>query len=141
MVARRPMRTPRAYSGTMLRAAPPVAFVATADPARSRAFYEDTLGLAFVADEGFALVFDLAGTMLRIARVERLEPRPFTVLGWRVDDVEAAVRTLLARGVAFELYSGLDQDDLRIWTSPSGTRIAWFTDPDGNVLSIAQYPI
>jgi len=125
----------------MLRAAPPVAFLATADPERARAFYEDTLGLAFVADEGVALVFDLAGTMLRVARVERLEPRPFTVLGWRVDDVEAAVRALLARGVAFELYSGLDQDDLRIWTSPSGARIAWFTDPDGNVLSIAQYTI
>ena len=79
--------------------------------------------------------------MLRVARVERLEPQPFTVLGWRVDDVVAAVRTLLARGVAFELYSGLDQDDLRIWTSPSGARIAWFRDPDGNLLSIAQHTI
>jgi catechol 2,3-dioxygenase-like lactoylglutathione lyase family enzyme len=121
-----------------LGAAFPIAFVATTDPARARAFYERTLGLAFVADEGFALVFDLAGTMLRVTRVDRLRPHPFTVLGWRVDDAAAAAGGLAAAGVTFERFPGLDQDDLGIWTAPSGARIAWFRDPDGNLLSVTQ---
>jgi catechol 2,3-dioxygenase-like lactoylglutathione lyase family enzyme len=123
----------------VLDAAPPVAFVSTTDPERARAFYHGKLGLTFVADEGFALVFDLAGTMLRVTRVERLRPQPFTVLGWRVDDAEAAAAALASRGVTFERYPGLEQDVLGIWRSPSGARIAWFRDPDGNVLSIGSY--
>jgi catechol 2,3-dioxygenase-like lactoylglutathione lyase family enzyme len=121
-----------------LRGAPPVAFVATTGPARARAFYEDVLGLAFVADEGFALVFEVAGTMLRVTRVEALEPQPFTVLGWRVDNAAAAVRALVERGVGFERYPGLEQDELAIWTSPGGARVAWFKDPDGNTLSLTE---
>jgi catechol 2,3-dioxygenase-like lactoylglutathione lyase family enzyme len=124
----------------MLATAAPVAFVSTTDPARARTFYEGTLGLRLVADEAFALVFDLAGTPLRVTRVDRLEPQPFTVLGWRVDDVTATVRELGARGVAFERYSGLEQDPDAIWTAPSSTRIAWFRDPDGNTLSVSQSP-
>ncbi len=123
----------------MLGTAPPIVFVSTTDPERARAFYEGTLGLEFVADEGFALVFDLQGTMLRVTRVDRLQPQPFTVLGWRVDDVQAAVRALAARGVAFERYPDLEQDDFGTWTSPSGSRIAWFRDPDGNVLSVTAF--
>ncbi len=122
----------------MLGPASPVAFVSTTDPERARAFYEDVLGLSFVADEGFALVFDLRGTPLRVTRVERLEPQPFTVLGWRVDDVDAAMTALAARGVAFERYPSLAQDERGVWASPSGARIAWFRDPDGNVLSVTQ---
>jgi catechol 2,3-dioxygenase-like lactoylglutathione lyase family enzyme len=124
----------------MLTAAAPVAFVSTTDPAQARGFYEGILGLRLVADEAFALVFDLAGTPLRVTRVDRLEPQPFTVLGWRVGDVAATVRELGAHGVAFERYSGLEQDPDGIWTSPSGTRIAWFRDPDGNTLSVSQSP-
>jgi catechol 2,3-dioxygenase-like lactoylglutathione lyase family enzyme len=123
----------------VLASAPPIVFVSTTDPARARAFYENTLGLAFVADEGFALVFDLHGTMLRVTRVDRLRPQPFTVLGWRVDDADEAVRGLAARGVAFDRHSGLEQDELGIWRSPSGARIAWFRDPDGNVLSVTCF--
>src|SRR5262245_37820104 len=102
----------------VLRNAPPIAFVATTDAARARAFYEGTLGLTLLADEPFALVFDLAGTMLRIAKMDSFTPQPFAVLGWRVDDAERAVRTLGARGVRFERYAGLDQDELGIWSSP-----------------------
>jgi catechol 2,3-dioxygenase-like lactoylglutathione lyase family enzyme len=124
----------------MLATSAPVAFVSTTDPARARTFYEGTLGLPLVADEAFALVFDLAGTPLRVTRVDRLDPQPFTVLGWRVSDVTAVVRELGDRGVAFERYPGLEQDPDGIWASPSGTRIAGFRDPDGNTLSVSQSP-
>src|SRR5262245_12033388 len=124
----------------MLADAAPVAFVATTDPARARAFYETTLGLRLLADEAFALVFDLAGTPLRVTRVDRLEAQPFTVLGWQVHDVIATVRELAGRGVRLERYPGLEQDQDGIWTAPSHTRIAWFKDPDGNTLSVSQSP-
>jgi catechol 2,3-dioxygenase-like lactoylglutathione lyase family enzyme len=122
-----------------LGGASPIALVATTDPARARAFYEQTLGLRFVADEDFALVFDCGGVPLRIARMESFTPQPFTVLGWRVDDIVAAVETLSGRGVTFERYPGLEQDLLGVWTSPSGARVAWFKDPDGNTLSLTQF--
>ena len=124
----------------MLRTAGPTAFVPTTDPPRARRFYQDTLGLDFVADEGFALVFDLAGTVLRVTTVDQFAPQPFTVLGWRVTDAAAAVRELAGRGVSFERFAGLDQDALGIWHSPSGARIAWFKDPDGNLLSLSEHP-
>lgn len=96
------------------------------------------LGLTFVADDGVALVFDLAGTMLRIAHVDTFTAQPFTVLGWRVEDVARTVLALEQRGVTFERYSGLDQDGLGVWLSPAGARVAWFKDPDGNVLALSQ---
>ena len=116
-----------------------MAFVATRDAARARPFYEDVLGLRFVADEPYALVFDACGTLLRIQKVEAFLPHPFTALGWQVPDVAATAKVLTERGVRFERYPGMmEQDDLGIWTSPSGARIAWFRDPDGNVLSLTQ---
>jgi catechol 2,3-dioxygenase-like lactoylglutathione lyase family enzyme len=119
--------------------APPIVFLATTDRERSRSFYADTLGLTLVADEGFALVFDLAGVMLRVTRVNDLRPQPFTVAGWRVDDMDATARALAARGVALDRYPRLEQDALGLWRSPSGARIGWFRDPDGNVLSITSF--
>src|SRR5262249_60218862 len=98
-----------------LREAAPIALLATTDAARARGFYGGVLGLGFVADEHFALVFDLAATMLRIAKLDAFTPQPFAVLGWRVGDAERAVRALGARGVRFERYAGLDQDELGIW--------------------------
>jgi len=127
------------YDGRVLGPVRPIAFVSTTDPARARAFYEDTLGLTFVADEGFALVFDLAGVMLRVTRVGEVRPQSFTVLGWHVGDIDAVVRELTGRGVAFERYEGLEQDALGVWRSPSGARVAWFRDPDGNVLSVTRF--
>ncbi|MDQ6748712.1 MAG: VOC family protein [Candidatus Dormibacteraeota bacterium] len=123
----------------VLRTARPTAFVPTTDPPRARRFYQDTLDLDFVGDEQFALVFDLAGTMLRVTRVDELHPQPFTLLGWRVSDIAAAARELAGRGVSFERFGDLDQDDLGIWRSPSGAQVAWFKDPDGNLLSLSQH--
>ena len=122
----------------MLGSARPVVFVATTDGDRAREFYEGVLGLALVEDQGFALVFDLAGTPLRVTRVESFTPQPFTVLGWEVDDLEGAMRGLVDRGVTFERFDGLDQDDVGVWTSPAGTRVAWFRDPDGNTIGLSS---
>ena len=122
----------------MLKSRPIVAFVATTDPKRAKAFYAKALGLRLVSEDGFALVFDAGGTMLRIATVNALQPAGYTVLGWIVPNIAKAVRALVERGVAFQRYKGMPQDDLGIWSSPSGARVAWFTDPDGNTLSLTQ---
>ena len=118
----------------------PVLFLATAQPDRARAFYEQSLGLTFVDDTPFALVFDVAGTQLRIQKLEQLAPAQHTVLGWAVDDVHAAVRDLRAAGVEFLRFDGMAQDDAGVWKSPSGAQVAWFKDPDGNVLSLTESP-
>jgi catechol 2,3-dioxygenase-like lactoylglutathione lyase family enzyme len=125
----------------VLRDARPTAFLPTTDPVRARRFFQETLGLGFVADEGFALVFELGETMLRVTRVEQFEPQPFTVLGWRVPDVELAIQELKGRGVSFQRFPELGQDDRGVWQSPSGARIAWFKDPDGNLLSLTEHPV
>ena len=122
----------------MLSTARIVAFVAAADPDRARRFYVETLGLPLLADEPFALVFDANGVMLRVQKVAAVAPAPHTVLGWNVPDVRAAVAALAAKGVAFERFDGMSQDAHGIWTSPSGACIAWFKDPDGNLLSLTQ---
>jgi len=116
-----------------------VAFGATVDAARAARFYGDVLGLRVRSDDAFALVLDANGTELRLQKVEALTPQRFTVLGWQVRDLDATLATLTARGVSAERYAGLDQDDRGVWRAPSGARIAWFTDPDGNLLSVAQY--
>jgi catechol 2,3-dioxygenase-like lactoylglutathione lyase family enzyme len=115
-----------------------IAFVATGDPARARAFYGDTLGLELVEETPFAVVFSVGATMLRVTVVDAVIAAPYTVLGWAVADIAARVRELGKRGVAFERYAGLEQDELGVWRSPSGARIAWFKDPDGNTLSLTQ---
>lgn len=122
----------------MLQATSPIAFIATVMPDRSRAFYAETLGLQLLADDQFSLVFDLAGVPLRVQKVRELQPQPFTVLGWQVHDAAATVQGLQSRGVVFEHYAFLQQDALGIWDAPGGARIAWFKDPDGNVLSLTQ---
>lgn len=115
-----------------------VAFVATAKPAEARSFYQEKLGLKFLNDDGFALVFDINGTMLRIAKVRDLTPAPFTVLGWEVKHIEETVAHLHKNGVTFERFPGLTQDPLGVWSAPGGTKVAWFKDPDGNILSLSQ---
>jgi catechol 2,3-dioxygenase-like lactoylglutathione lyase family enzyme len=122
----------------VLESAELVALVASTDLARSRAFYEETLGLPCEDETPLACVFRANGTMLRVTRVEARAPAAYTVLGWIVDDVAATVRGLAARGVAFDRYEGMEQDELGIWRSPSGARVAWFHDPDGNTLSLTQ---
>ena len=115
-------------------------FVATCDPDRAKRFYRDTLRLPLVREElPFALVFDVNGTMLRVTIVEKLSPAPFTVLGWQVPNIAVAVNTLQEAGVTFQRYPGMPQDEIGIWTSPSGAKVAWFKDPDGNTLSLSQH--
>ena len=115
-----------------------IAFAPSTDLARSRAFYEDVLGLPLTEDSSFAVAFDARGTQLRVTAVEQRVAAPYTVLGWGVPDVAGAIRELTARGVEFERYAGMDQDADGVWRSPSGARVAWFRDPDGNVLSLTE---
>ena len=123
----------------MLGSSPVIAFVATTDPGRAKAFYAGALGLRLTGEDPFALVFDAGGTMLRVATAPAVKPAGYTVLGWQVRDIDRAVRDLAGKGVAFQRYDGMPQDDQGIWTSPGGARIAWFLDPDGNTLSLTEF--
>jgi catechol 2,3-dioxygenase-like lactoylglutathione lyase family enzyme len=117
------------------------AFVPCADLGRCRPFYERVLGLPLAADVSpFALEFAGTGARLRLTRVEDLRPQPFTIAGWQVPDLAAEIDRLAAAGVAFQRYDGMEQDGRGIWAAPGGARIAWFLDPDGNTLSLAEYP-
>jgi catechol 2,3-dioxygenase-like lactoylglutathione lyase family enzyme len=123
----------------MLSQSRPISFAATQNARKSREFYEKTLGLKFISEDGFALVFDANGTMLRIQKVEAVDPRGYTVLGWNVKNITSEVRNLASLGVNFARYEGMGQDDSGIWISPSGAKIAWFQDPDGNILSLTEF--
>ena len=116
-----------------------IAFVPTRDPNQARAFYEGILGLRFVKDDGFALVFDANGIMIRIAKAPEFQPLPFTILGWQVSSIEKMAADLQKKGVDFERFGFFEQDDLGIWSAPGGDKVAWFKDPDGNLLSISQH--
>ena len=117
-----------------------VAFVPTTDSEKARAFYEGVLGLRFVNDDGFAMVLDANGIMIRVAKVGKdFSPVPFTILGWQVSGIEDVVQDLQKNGVRCEIFGFFKQDELGIWTAPTGDKVAWFKDPDGNVLSIGQH--
>lgn len=122
----------------MLGSAKIVAFAPITDAQRARRFYETVLGLRFLSQDPFALVMDANGTTLRLALVQSVQPAPFTVLGWEVAAIQDTVTALEQRGVAFERFPGMPQDDLGIWTAPGGAKVAWFKDPDGNLLSVSQ---
>jgi catechol 2,3-dioxygenase-like lactoylglutathione lyase family enzyme len=117
-----------------------MAFVPTAHPDLAMSFYRDTLGLELIEDSPFALVFRAERTMLRVQKVREFTPLPGTVLGWRVPDIRAAVQALSARQVSFERYDGMRQDELGIWLAPGGAKVAWFKDPEGNTLSLTEFP-
>jgi catechol 2,3-dioxygenase-like lactoylglutathione lyase family enzyme len=123
----------------MLSASKVISFVATKDASKARTFYEQMLGLTFVSDSPFALEFDANGTMLRIQKVQQHSPAIHTVLGWDVADIQAEIVALARKGVVFERYGFLSQDDRGVWIAPSGAKIAWFKDPDGNTLSLTQF--
>ena len=116
-----------------------VAFVPTRDADKSRAFYEGLLGLRFIKDDGFALVLDANGIMIRVAKVPEFNPAQFTILGWQVSEIEKVVQALQKKGVHFEVFGFFKQDELGIWTAPTGDKVAWFKDPDGNILSVSQH--
>jgi catechol 2,3-dioxygenase-like lactoylglutathione lyase family enzyme len=115
-----------------------VAFVPTKDAEKARAFYVDVLGLRFIKDDGFAMVLDANGIMVRVAKAQ-FTPAQFTILGWQVKNIETTVAGLLEKGVHFERFGFFEQDALGIWTAPTGDKVAWFKDPDGNVLSVSQH--
>ncbi len=122
-----------------LTSAKAVAFIMTRDRAISEAYYGDTLGLTRLPGDDFAAVFDMAGTILRITEIPDWTAGPHPALGWHVDDIVAVVTALTAKGVSFTVYDGYGQDALGIWTAPDGSaKVAWFSDPDGNVLSLTQ---
>jgi catechol 2,3-dioxygenase-like lactoylglutathione lyase family enzyme len=116
-----------------------VAFVPIKDSHKARAFYEGVLGLRFVKDDGFALVMEANGIMVRVAKVPEFKPAQFTILGWEVPDIEKMVTALQAKGVHLERFGFFEQDKLGIWTAPTGDKVAWFKDPDGNILSLSQH--
>lgn len=118
-----------------------IGFATIVDVARAKEFYRDKLGLRLLSEEPpFALVFDANGIMLRLGMGKELPPARGTVLGWQVPDVAATVRDLEPAGIRFERYEQLNQDELGIWTTPTGAKVAWFKDPDGNILSISEHP-
>ena len=123
----------------MLSAGKLIGFVPTKDSARSREFYEGKLGFKFVSDDQFALVMQAGKSMIRIVKGAKFKPAQYTVMGWEVADVEAMVKWLNGRGVTFEKYPFVKDQELGIWTTPNGDKIAWFKDPDGNVLSLSQH--
>ncbi len=116
-----------------------IAFVPIKNSAKARAFYEGVLGLRFVKDDGFALVLEANGIMVRAAKMKEFTPAQFTILGWQVSDIETVVRALATKGVHFEIFGFFKQDELGIWTAPTGDKVAWFKDPDGNMLSVSQH--
>jgi len=124
----------------MLAGAKLVAFAATTNSATARHFYGTVLGLPIRSEDTFAISLDAGDVELRLQKVEHFTPQPFTALGWQVADVTSVLAQLAGEGVIPERYSWLEQDAAGIWCAPSGARVAWFKDPDGNLLSVAQYP-
>ncbi|HYA34345.1 MAG TPA: VOC family protein [Candidatus Binataceae bacterium] len=121
---------------------PLVAFVAATDGDRAKDFYGNRLGLRLTLENlPFALFYDAHGVSLHVQLVREMKPAPYTVLGWDVQDIARTIEDLAAVGITPERFAGLEQDELGVWTSPtSKAKVAWFKDPDGNVLSIAEFP-
>jgi len=114
------------------------AFVPTVKPAEAKSFYKDILGLTLLSEDNYALEFDANGTLLRVTIVPELTPHPFTVLGWNIEDIASTIKALNKKGVFCEKYGFLEQDKLGVWTAPGGSKVAWFKDPDGNLLSLTE---
>lgn len=123
----------------MLSERPIQPMLAITDPQAAKRFYGDLLGLRLLEEDPFALTYDGANVPLRLNKAPAFTPQHFTVLGWRVPDVRAAARDLADRGVVFERFEGMEQDDLGVWTPPGGAGgVCWFKDPDGNLLSLSH---
>jgi catechol 2,3-dioxygenase-like lactoylglutathione lyase family enzyme len=115
------------------------AFIPTIEPEKSKEFYIHVLGLKLISEDYYGMEFYSNGTLLRINLVNKLSPQPFTVLGWDVEDLPAMIGSLSKAGVIFERYNFIEQDAFGIWTAPGGVRVAWFKDPDGNLLSLTEH--
>jgi catechol 2,3-dioxygenase-like lactoylglutathione lyase family enzyme len=134
-----PQAVKLAEEAGMLNSAKMMGFVLTKDYDKARAFYEGKLGLRFVSLDQFALALRAGENMVRISKMPNFTPLQSTVLGWEVQDIEAAVAWLQKRGVEFDKYPFVQDRERGIWTAPSGDKVAWFKDPDGNVLSVSQH--
>jgi catechol 2,3-dioxygenase-like lactoylglutathione lyase family enzyme len=138
-LAKRPGLTERKDYVGILETAKPAIIICTRDRARATAFYRDTLGLTLAYEDTFAAVFNVGGGTLRVSSVPEFKPHEHTILGFHVPDVPATVKAMHERGVRFNSYPAFRQDELGIWTAPGATlRVAWFNDPDGNVLSLTN---
>ena len=114
------------------------AFVPTTMPVKAKSFYRDILGLRLLSEDNYAIEFEANGILLRIIIVPELKPQAFTVLGWNVNDIASMIGYLNSKGIKCENYEFLKQDKSGVWISPSGSKVAWFKDPDGNVLSLTE---
>ena len=114
------------------------AFVPTTKPDKAKSFYKDVLGLKLLSEDNYALEFDANETLLRVTTVKDLQPQQFTVLGWGVDDISSTIKSLNDKGIFCEKYDYFEQDELGVWTAPNGSKVAWFKDPDGNILSLTE---
>lgn len=123
----------------MLASSRMTGFLLTRDYEAARKFYEGKLGFSFVSQDQFALVVQAGESQVRIVKMEGMTPLQSTVLGWRVQGIEAVVDWLRQRGVEFEKYPFVQDKERGIWTAPSGDKVAWFKDPDGNVLSVSEH--
>ena len=124
----------------MLDSAKLVGFVPTTDYEKARAFYEGKLGFKFVTLDQYALVLQVGAHRIRISKVPNFKPLQGTILGWEVENIEAAAKWLGDRGVATEKFPFVQDRELGIWTTPNGDKVAWFKDPDGNILGVSQHP-
>jgi catechol 2,3-dioxygenase-like lactoylglutathione lyase family enzyme len=123
----------------ILEAAKPAIIICTQDRSRATAFYRDTLGLPVAYEDNFATVFNIGGATLRVSLVPDFRPHEHAIVGFHVPDVPATVKALREKSVTFNIYPRFRQDEFGIWTAPGGTtRVAWFKDPDGNVLSVTN---
>jgi hypothetical protein len=116
-----------------------MAFVSTAEPATARAFYEQKLGLRVTSADDYGVMYDAGGTALRMSFVRELHPAPYSILSWMVSGIHSVIEGLQKEGVVFEVYDGLGQDASGVWTAPGGTKVAWFKDPGGNLLSLSEF--
>lgn len=130
---------PKGPTMAILERAKPLIVICTRDQARAATFYRETLGLRQTGEDKFAAIFEIDGVQMRVSAVPGFKPHEHTILGFNVEDVVGALKALRAKGVAFNTYPGFGQDELGIWRdAETGTCVAWFNDPEGNVLSISN---
>ena len=118
-----------------------MAFVATADATKARPFYEETLGLKVRDADAYGINFGADGNYLRMSFIRDFKAAPYSVLSWVAEDIYNMIAALTARGVKFEHFEGMGQDEVGVWTAPNGTKVAWFKDPDQNMLSLTQFKV
>jgi predicted enzyme related to lactoylglutathione lyase len=124
---------------TTLASAIPVAFISVSSRDAGLGFYRDTLGLTHASGDDFGDFFDIGGGRMRMTAMPDFKGGAHPVFGLQVNDIAATVTDLKAKGVAMTIYEGMGQDQNGIWTAPDGVnKVAWFADPDGNVLSLNE---